>query len=294
VWKYLISADPDEVRNLPIVKNIEDFAPSTPEALLWLVGFHYQAGGSGPGHSKTEAGRWDVFIRDRIAEQIPLIQPHWHCEEGNYDECQKFLNDGPCTVYCDPPYFKEGKHYKKNKIDYPKLGEWCQRLGEQGHEVICCEAMYEDDEGKERMPDYLPFKFWREVRGSPMNRNGEDIYSKELIWCSDEDTKFELNDELEQHKPRLPIDLFITIGGLTQKTYGQLVRRMEKMRKELNCEYEVQENLNDVGSLFSDGWNVLASSNPETGDEEWYREEWDAEEKMIIRKRIPTPIVDDE
>lgn len=177
IWRYLIGADPDEIRSSPLVDAVADLPASTPPGLKHLIGFSMNAAAAVPcrvlsaGRVKMRAtGRkfegWSPAMRERVASQVSFIR-HWRVVEGDYTDAPPVA----ATWFIDPPYQVAGKHYKHGSrdIDYQHLGTWCRARAGQ---TIVCEAAG---------AGWLPFKTFRTISASAMNTTTAGK-SHEVIW----------------------------------------------------------------------------------------------------------------
>jgi hypothetical protein len=122
--------------------------------------------------NNTNSGLWGDRKRDVIASQVEHIR-HWKVIEADVQKMQEELLTWPETTwFIDPPYISLPL-YESHKIDFPRLGEWCQKLSGQ---VIVCEA---------QGADWLPFRPFRKMR---TGRAGQDCSSSdglEAIWTNE-------------------------------------------------------------------------------------------------------------
>jgi hypothetical protein len=176
IWRYLIGADPAEIRAIPEVDAIADLPEWVPQGARWLVGFNLAAGRQQP------AGRispgfiirrerdgldegWGSRMRERVASQVGAIR-HWQVIEGNYTAAP----DIEATWFVDSPYRGEpGRRYtcSSGHLDYAALAQWCRRRA--GLRIVC----------EATGADWLPFVPFGHIKG--MRPSG----SREAIWWSD-------------------------------------------------------------------------------------------------------------
>lgn len=181
VWRYLLTATPAEILDIPDLPKSgrpDDLAlPAGPTLLMrwWL-----NEASSGPRRTLVRRGRpggarygssayWGSAVRKRIAEQLPHIR-HWQLIEGDYTDAP----DLDATWFIDPPYQGAGKYYRfgDSRINYAALGQWCKtRTGQ----VIVCE-----NGGAE----WLPFSPLYELRGSSMQGKRSTV---EAVWTRSTD-----------------------------------------------------------------------------------------------------------
>lgn len=177
LWKYLISSSKSDIMSLPLIKendNLKNMSYlSSPEKSL--IGFWLNKGSTSPAakpSSWMKSGLrpnsfWGEAIRNRIAEQVSYIN-HWSCECRSFDkikETQIFS-----TWFVDPPYQKQGHHYRcsSNDINFDQLAAWCRNL--KGQTIVCeCEGA-----------TWLPFKQFQTIKSNPSRFGGK--CSKEVIW----------------------------------------------------------------------------------------------------------------
>lgn len=173
IWKFLIKVKEDDILALPVKFSHVKEVKACREA-KWLIGFWLNRGASAPMKSPgtwMRSGRyptvfWGEVIRNRIASQLKHIR-HWKVYNRSYEECK----NRKCTWFIDPPYRgKPGKFYQRSWINYPYLGEWCQKRKGQ---VIVCEV----DGAK-----WLPFESFRTIKSTEGKRRKG--FSKEVIWTN--------------------------------------------------------------------------------------------------------------
>jgi len=161
LWRYLISANPQRILDLPQQKS-----DRLSEAERDLIGFWYGDARVSPRNKPGSWGRWGPRIRARIAAQVPRIR-HWRVVDGDYRK----LPDVEATWFIDPPYQQYGHYYIKgsNQLDYAALAKWCRsRLGQ----VIVCEA-----EGA----TWLPFQHFRASIRATVKTKRENP-TNEVVW----------------------------------------------------------------------------------------------------------------
>lgn len=175
LWRYLITASPQQILALPLIQidqTIDDLQIEPVEKDL--VGWWLNKGAAMPCRRPSKWMRsgirpnsfWGEKIRARIARDVTLIK-HWTIIEGDYRSAP---NDTCATWFIDPPYEQMGRHYRcgSNDIDFRNLGEWSQnRLGQ----IIVCEQ-----EGAQWLP-FRPHIILKANEGG----NGKKR-SAEVIW----------------------------------------------------------------------------------------------------------------
>jgi hypothetical protein len=165
VWRWLISATPDDILSLPRLKqgeSLDDY--DMPQEARWLMGFWIHQAGTTP--SRRCTGRGVTRQRhDRVAHQLQYIR-HWAVIEGSYSDAPNIA----ATWFIDPPYQDAGKIYRYGSptIDYASLGAWCR--DRDGQVMVCENACAE----------WLPFNGFATHQG--LTQNGAVQYSEEAVW----------------------------------------------------------------------------------------------------------------
>lgn len=195
LWRWLIVADPAEIRALPheslyVGQDIRTLG-LRPEAAdlvrrwqrtghcsCWTVSKfnHIDRDGAlltGPVPNGTvgrNSGMWHPNTREYLARAVETIR-HWHAYCMSYQDIPVHLAH-PMTWFVDPPYQQvRGTSYKHSKVDYDHLAHWCQHLPGQ---VIVCEQ-----EGA----DWLPFTKVCEISGIRGKMRGvPGAKSQEVMW----------------------------------------------------------------------------------------------------------------
>lgn len=172
VWAYLIAAPAAEILAIPDLEpgqSANDLAIC--QEARWLVGFWLNRGASRPRTGPSAWMRdgirpgsfWGERVRRTIASQVDTIR-HWQVHNTSYEDLP-FA--GQATWFIDPPYQKQGQHYRFGAagINYRSLGGWCRTRPGQ---VIVCE-----NEGA----DWLPFAPLADVKTTRRNSR-----SAEVVW----------------------------------------------------------------------------------------------------------------
>lgn len=174
IWRWLIAATPDEVREIPTVEAVADLPAWVPDGARHLVGMCMRPQSSRPSavladvlrrRKRSPVEGWTAAMRERVALQSTAIK-HWHVIEGDYTKAP----DIDATWLIDPPYRgKPGRRFvcSSAKLDYPALASWCRARRGQ---TIVCEAAG---------ADWLPFAQFGSVRGM------SGAPSREAIWWQD-------------------------------------------------------------------------------------------------------------
>ena len=150
VWNYLIKTEESEILALPdaqpgqLIDSLD-----IPQQAKWLMGFWANRGSAVPKKqfsafsTRTEKAQlvWGPAARKRIADQQPKIR-EWVSVHMDYASAI----DVTATWFIDPPYTTKGHFYRKNNVNYRKLGEWVKTRKGQ---VIACDHP---------SADYLPFQ----------------------------------------------------------------------------------------------------------------------------------------
>lgn len=174
LWRYLITARPEDIRALPLIAEHQSVTDlDCCDEARSLIGFWLNKGTTAPSKSPGKWMRdgarpksfWGPEIRERIAEQVEHIK-HWTLIEGDYTQAP--ICDA--TYFVDPPYQVAGSYYRcsARQIDFVGLGDWCRSLPGQ---VMVCE-----NEGA----DWLPFRPFLVIK-STEGKNGK-AKSREAIW----------------------------------------------------------------------------------------------------------------
>lgn len=180
-WQYLISSQPKEILDLPLIElgqTVDDFKIC--QEAKWLIGMWMSINGDcqptkkpGVWHSQKLSegydfsGYWGDRVRFRVALQSSKIK-HWKIIAGTYEDAP----DIEATWFIDPPYEEAGKAYKfgSKDIDFERLGSWCK---ERKGQVMVCENMG---------AKWLPFRFFKNTRSNKSNSGRAT--SAEAIWTS--------------------------------------------------------------------------------------------------------------
>lgn len=134
IWKYLIQASKNDILNLPNITNgekdsVDNYDISDEEK--WLIGFNIGRGSASPRKTPGDFNNWPND-KIRIAESIHKIK-HWKVIQGSFDD----IPNQNATWYVDPPYQFGGEYYRESnkKIDFEKLGKWCE--SRKGQVIVC-------------------------------------------------------------------------------------------------------------------------------------------------------------
>jgi hypothetical protein len=146
IWRWLIAAQPDEVRAIPCVDAVADLPSWIPDGARWLVGMCFGAGDTRPRERTSPMvardGGWPVLQR-RAAAQVSAIK-HWRVIEGDYTAAPH----SDATWFIDPPYFDAGARdrseggrgrvrypFGADELDHEALALWCR--GRRGQAIVC-------------------------------------------------------------------------------------------------------------------------------------------------------------
>jgi hypothetical protein len=177
MWRYLISAHPDEIRRIPEVESVDDLPAWVPAGARSLIGFAMNSATVAPSRQISAGGKklramgrhyegWSAARRERVASQVTAIR-HWKVIEGDYT----LAPDVEATWFVDPPYNnRAGSYYVHADVDYTALGAWCRQR--QGQVIVC------ENEGA----DWLPFRPFATLKANAMLKTGEG--SREVIWTN--------------------------------------------------------------------------------------------------------------
>jgi hypothetical protein len=116
-WRWLISASPSDVLDLPIVESSDDLPGDTPRGARALIGLNLGRAIVSPRRKKTPmvtryqarcpTYAWSTEVRARVAAQVPRIK-HWKIVCGDFT----WAPDVEATWFVDPPYQgRAGAHY---------------------------------------------------------------------------------------------------------------------------------------------------------------------------------------
>ena len=176
VIRFSIEASKSDILSLPIIapgESVDDYDIST-EA-KHLIGFWLNNGTSSPCKRLSAWGRslwpnmpvyfWGEKCRERLSNDVMKIK-HWRVHLSSYIN----VENERATWFIDPPYIKDGIHYKKDSsaIDYLCLADFCKSRGGQ---VIVCEN---------GDASWLPFEPIYSVTGSGRGRNSK----VETMWTN--------------------------------------------------------------------------------------------------------------
>ena len=192
MWRWLLSATPEEILALPDIgpDDLVDDIDAPQGARTW-IGMWCNVASDHPMHRLSAWARavlgyerragtysdqlvWSWRVRQRAARHVPRMR-RWRVIEGDYHDAP----DVEATWFIDPPYdCRAGEHYPHGRrgIDYAELADWCRSRRGQ---VIVCER---------QGADWLPFS----PLASTQSTRGK---SAEAIWTSDPDPQLSLFEE---------------------------------------------------------------------------------------------------
>lgn len=180
VWDYVIKADPNEIRALPLLEpeqRVSDL--QVHQEAQWLIGWWCSSNTSRP-HDKMSSRQvahltdrksttWQPGRREYIAQTSALIK-HWKVTCASYQD----IPNTRATWFIDPPYqCKAGRAYPFNAVNFEHLAEWSRSRDGQ---VMVCENS--DSEA------WLPFQPFRECWGASVT-NGTNKRTQEVVWYSE-------------------------------------------------------------------------------------------------------------
>lgn len=134
LWKWLQQCSPNDIFKLPSLKkgqNIKEMGFDENELLL--MSFCAGGGGSVPQYKVSKFGEQNSkSFQKKIASNLHKIR-HWKIIHGSFED----IPNQKATWYIDPPYQFGGEHYKESnkKIDFKKLGKWCE--SRKGQVIVC-------------------------------------------------------------------------------------------------------------------------------------------------------------
>jgi hypothetical protein len=170
-WRYLIGAQPEEIRALPLIGQgwaTTDDLGHLPAGARHLIGFWLSKATTAPRKSpsrwaltRPDCSYWGPAVRERIARQVDEIR-QWRVIEGDY----RSAPDVPACWFIDPPYQLRGHQYRHGPadMDYAALADWCRSRRGQ---VTVCEAPG---------ASWLPFVPLAEIKGQRRQVG-------EAVWC---------------------------------------------------------------------------------------------------------------
>lgn len=170
LWDYLIRVSSSEILKLPApVSSIDEIRG--PQEARWLVGFWLGRATAFPRRSLSKWGRdgrwptsfWGEYARERIASQVDHIR-HWRSVCADYNESP----NEEATWFVDPPYQRQGIHYRSAPLDYSLLASWCR--SRPGQALVC------ENDGA----SWMPFKPFRTARAN--SSRGKGRVSRETLW----------------------------------------------------------------------------------------------------------------
>jgi hypothetical protein len=173
MWRWLVSAEPEELLRLPLKFERVSQLDVRDEAKT-LIGFWVNSGVTAPRdtpsrwmreHTTERWSFWGEKIRARVAESASCIK-HWKIIEGDYTQAP----DIEATWFVDPPYQKAGRAYPcgSSGIDFRFLGDWCS--SRKGQVMVC------ENEGA----DWLPFRPFSSFKSMSSSRGKG--FSEEVLW----------------------------------------------------------------------------------------------------------------
>ncbi len=160
-WRYLLRASVSDVQGLPDVRTgerLSDYQLSHEEQCL--MGFAINPGASQRSNTVTRFSRW-AAQKKYICENIHKVK-HWTLIEGDY----RTAPDVRATWFIDPPYYRSGKFYMTNTVNYEELRVFVHQR--RGQRIVC------EQEGA----TWLPF---RELRTERATRGRASV---EMVWMS--------------------------------------------------------------------------------------------------------------
>lgn len=172
VWHYLVHASTADILSLPDLEPGQTVAdlPVDQEA-RWLIGFWLNRGASRPRTGPSAWMRkgvrpgsfWGERVRSTIASQVDRIR-HWQVYNCSYEDLPV---TGAATWFVDPPYQRQGRHYRYGAadIDFSALGDWCR--SRPGQAIVC------ENDGA----DWLPFRPLADVKTT--RRHSRSV---EVMW----------------------------------------------------------------------------------------------------------------
>ena len=174
VWDYMINADPDEIRKLPMLEQnqsideLEGLTKGQKNLIGWWVQY-----GVGVSKKKYTNTTWKKRIKNNSTvwcerRREMLAQTSARIKHGTITNCSYHdIPDQEVTWFIDPPYkCKAGRRYRHHQIDFEHLAEWCQSRSGQ---VMVCE-----NNNSEAWLPFVPFA----------TTHGVSKKTTEVIWAN--------------------------------------------------------------------------------------------------------------
>jgi hypothetical protein len=174
LWRWLIAAKPDDIRDLPLLEPGDAIPETVTGGARWLIGFWcalttaHPQNVLVPSSARVPTAFWNRRVRERTAQSVGAIK-HWTVIEGDYSDAP----DVEATWFVDPPYQGAGRFYTHGSgaIDFSALSRWSRTRRGQ---VMVCENV-----GADWMP-FRPFRVGHAAtRGSVARNTHEAIWSNE-------------------------------------------------------------------------------------------------------------------
>jgi site-specific DNA-adenine methylase len=179
VWDYVIKANPDEIRALPLLEPDQRVIDlKIHDEAKWLIGWWVNTASPTPlqtlnpwaikQQSNDPSSTWTPIRREYIAQTSAQIK-HWKVTCASYQE----IPNMKATWFIDPPYeCRAGRRYPFHKIEFDHLAEWCK--SRNGQVMVC-----ENNNSKR----WLPFQPFRDCLGTT-KENGTCRRTQEVVWYS--------------------------------------------------------------------------------------------------------------
>lgn len=173
IWNWLLSVEPSDILNLPVLcagEDLRDYFLNKDERAF--LSFWICQGSAGLRNICSSMGerKWTERTKQRIVDSLPKIK-HWKVTNKEYYE----LEDLEATWFVDPPYsgarFSANYTFDWKGIDYLDLSQWCRSRKGQ---VIVCEA---------KGANWLPFKLLLSPSRSLRSTHGE-FSREEVYWLN--------------------------------------------------------------------------------------------------------------
>ena len=181
VWDYVIKADPDEIRALPLLEPDQKVTDlQVHQEAKWLIGWWVNNATTGPCKHLSQWAKtntinapalvWTPTRREYIAQTSGLIK-HWRVTCASYQD----IPNTSATWFIDPPYqCKAGRAYPFNAVDFGHLAHWSR--SREGQVMVC-----ENSESEA----WLPFQPFRKCVGASKQEDTRKR-TQEVVWYNEE------------------------------------------------------------------------------------------------------------
>jgi len=149
IWDWIISATEEQIKAILELKkgeNLNNF--DLDPKLKLLMGFIVNSGVQYP---RLTCSKWAANYKEFSKHKKRMLDycgklKHWKTTNLDYKE----LPDIEATWFIDPPYEAAKERYKKDRINYQELAEWCK--SRKGQVIVC-----ENSDSSKWLP-FIPLK----------------------------------------------------------------------------------------------------------------------------------------